>query len=459
MMNMKKPLSVLRERLSGITSSRKKVGIASAALGFLLTFGFLLSPASQPLHQTLFGNYEDELGITTESAVTDAEEESRQYSNTLTEETVQKGQSLYSVLSSLGLEPAEILDVTEKLKESFSARNFRPGKTYTVEKDPAGRFLCFTYKQTPSSIIHVQKDAESGDYSIWEEKLEYEIRTASLGGTISSTLSAELQQNKRYALIGQLQKLFADRINFRRDIQPGTSYNVLFEEKWLGDQFVGTGNILAAEISPGTTPYSAYRFTDSKGHTDYYDAKGNALKKRFCFVTPCSYSRVSSGYGYRVHPITRRRHFHGGVDLAARTGTPVRAVADGKIVFRGRKGAAGNMITINHANGYKSKYLHLSRFSSRSGYGRRVKQGEIIGYVGSTGRSTGPHLDFRMYRYGKPKNPLAVLRSAMPTQGVPKAEMNNFLTQIAVFRTQLETGNVLVAGIAENTSEPSSAIN
>ncbi len=459
MTNMNKPFSVLRERLSGITSSRKKIGFISASLGFLLTFGFLLSPASQPFHHALFGNYEDELGVTAESSASDAAEESRKYSNTLTEETVKKGQSLYSVLSSLGLGPGEIHNVTEKLKESFSARNFRPGKTYIVEKDPAGRFLCFTYKQTPSSIIHVQKDAESGDYSIWEEKLEYEVRTGALGGTISSTLSAELQQNERYALIGQLQKLFVNRINFRRDIQPGTSYNVLFEEKWLGNEFVGTGNILAAEISLGKIPYSAYRFTDSKGRTDYYDSKGNALNKRFCFVQPCNYSRVSSGYGYRVHPILRKRHFHGGVDLVARSGTPVRAVADGKIVFRGRKGAAGNMITINHANGYKSKYLHLSRFSSGSGYGQRVKQGEIIGYVGSTGRSTGPHLDFRMYRYGKPENPLAVLRSAMPTQGVPKAEMSNFLAQISVFRSQLETGNVLVAGIAKNAAEPSSAIN
>ncbi len=459
MMDCKKPFSVLRDRFSGSSLSTKAVGVAAAIAVVSALLFFSLSPASHTLFHTYFGNYEDELGQTAESAVADTTGENREASNTLTEETVRKGQSLYSVLSSLGLAPLEIHTVTEKLKGSFSARNFRPGKSYLVEKDPEGAFVGFTYKQTPSSIIHVQKDPESGGFGIWEETLEYSTRTGSLSGTIGSTLSAELQQNNRYALITQLQKLFAGTIDFRRDIQPGTAYTILFEEKWLDEEFAGIGNILAAEITLGQRPYGAYRFTDSKGNTSYYDAKGNSLNKRFCFIKPCNYSRVSSGYGYRVHPILRKRHFHGGVDLVARTGTPIRAVADGKIVFRGRKGAAGNMITITHANGYKSKYLHLSRFSSASGYGRRVKQGDVIGYVGSTGRSTGPHLDFRMYRYGKPKNPLAVLRASLPTRGVPKTEMQSFLAQIAVFRSQLERGDILVAGVTKPQRETSSNLN
>lgn len=454
-MDSKKLISETWNRFSKTMRTKKHAGLiaAIAVSAAVITSGFFLPNVS-----SLFKSYDDELGITAESELAEIEDGSSKFSNSIIEETIRKGQSLYSIFIDAGLTPNNIHEITEQLKGSFSIRNFRPGKSYLIEKDPSGSFLCFTYQQSPSMILHVQKDPEAGTFNIWKETFESQNRVSALTGTISSTLSAELQQKKRYALISQLQKLFAYKINFKRDIQPGTAYNILFEEQWVGDEFVSVGKILAAEIFTGNTPSTAYRFTDSKGNTAYYDAKGKSLKTSF-FVSPCNYSRISSRFGYRTHPILRKRHFHGGVDFAAPTGTPVYAVADGKVMFRGRKGAAGNMITIAHANGYHTKYLHLSRFSANARRGSRIKQGQVIGYVGSTGRSTGPHLDFRVLHNGKPKNPLVALKSAYETKGISKAEMDNFLAQISVFRSQLEYGDVFVAGLSKTAPENSTVLN
>ncbi|MCW8797280.1 MAG: M23 family metallopeptidase [Chlorobium sp.] len=457
MKHVKHQVSEYLERFFKLLHTKKHaVHITAVAISSVV----LLTGLFQPAVSSLFNSYEDELGSTGEEELVTIENEGSQYSNLIQESIIQKGESLYSILQHQGLSANDIHDITQQLKGSFSIKNFRPGKPYLIEKDPRGEFLCFTYQQSPSTILHVQKNPETYDFNIWQETFESQNRIAALSGTISSTLSAELQQHGRYALISQLQKLFAYKVNFKRDIQPGTTYNVLFEEEWVGNECVGIGKILAAEIYTGKTPATAYRFTDSKGNTGYYDSKGKSLKRsNALFVRPCNYSRISSRFGYRTHPVLRRRHFHGGVDLAAPRGTPVYAAADGKILFRGRKGAAGNMVTIAHPNGYHTKYLHLSRFSANARHGSRVKQGQVIGYVGSTGRSTGPHLDFRVVRNGKPQNPLIALKSVCEINGLPKAEMENFQAQISLFRMQLENNAILVAGNAKASSQTSSALN
>jgi len=457
MKHVKKQVSDKVELFFKVLRTRKYAGIFTAVSISTLV---LLTGLFQPLASSLFHSYEDELGSTGTEALVAIEDEESQYSNLIQEAIIQKGQSLYSILQDQGIAPNDIHAITQQLKGSFSIKNFRPEKPYLIEKDPQGEFLCLTYQQSPSTILHVQKNPETYDFNIWQETFESHNRVAALAGTISSTLSAELQQHGRYALISQLQKLFAYKVNFKRDIQPGTTYNILFEEEYVGNECVGIGKILAAEIYTGKNPATAYRYTDSKGNTGYYDSKGKSLKRsNSLFVKPCNYSRISSRFGYRTHPVLRRRHFHGGIDLAAPRGTPVYAAADGKIRFRGRKGAAGNMVTIAHPNGYHTKYLHLSRFSANARHGSRVKQGQVIGYVGSTGRSTGPHLDFRVIRNGKPQNPLIALKSVCEIKGLPKSEMNNFLAQISIFRMQLENRDILVAGISKPSSRTASALN
>ena len=431
--------------------------ISLSVLG--LSYGIRsITPAAEKLYSSIFVNYDDELGITEESAVVEIEQGEIPEKNSIVENKIQRGESLYILLTAHGLSPAEVNQVSQQLKGKFSVKSLRPGQSYRVEKDPENRFLSFSLQQSMISTLHLEKNLESGTFHVWKEIMEYDTRLASLTGTIESNLSLELQKNKRYSLIGQLQNLFASKINFRRDIHPGTSYRILYEENWLGEEYANSGNIMAAEISFNGSTYTAYRYTDAKGKTGYYDENGRSLNS-FFLAKPCNYSRISSGFGYRRHPILGRKHFHGGIDLAAPTGTPVYAVADGKIVYRGRKGAAGNMITINHSNGYYTKYLHLSRFSSKHPYGSKVHQGDIIGYVGSTGRSTGPHLDFRVIKNGKLQNPLTALKSSSSTRGVSKAEMQNFMAQLSVFRAQLNESNVLVANLSKKSIETSTALN
>lgn len=300
-------------------------------------------------------------------------------------------------------------------------------------------FSRLTWQASPTSILHLTKNPETGELSVNKETIEFETRIATLEGTLHTSFAQELSSKNRSSLSAKLNKILSSKINFRKDIQDGTAYKILFQEQWNGDTLAGTGDILAVEITTKGRKVNAYQFVDAKGKSSYYDEKGRALQQSRggLYINPCRYSRISSGFGYRIHPITHRRQFHGGVDLAAPTGTPVKAVADGKVIFRGRKGAAGNMITIAHSGGVHTMYLHLSRYASSSRYGNRVKQGDVIGYVGSTGRSTGAHLDFRIIKNGRPQNPMVALRQKAPTRKLSNAELQGFMVKIQTYKEQL----------------------
>ncbi len=398
------------------------------------------------------GTYIDELGFTGDGDYVVIEDESEIKKPAIDKKTIQPGESLYTILTSNGLTPKDVDAITRQLKGSFSIRGFRPGQNYEIEKNGEGLFQRFTYFQDRAVTIHIERESGSGDLKVRRDAKEYETRLAVIEGSVSETLASELAQKERSGLMRPTRKLFAGRLDFKRDIKPDSKFRLLFEEKWLDDEFISTGKIIAAEISVNKKNYTAYRYTDSKGKTGYYDEKGNALEapeQTAQFVQPCSYSRISSGYGYRVHPISRTRHFHGGVDMAARSGTPVKAVADGTVIFRGSKGGAGNMVTLKHPGGYHSQYLHLSRYAPKAGNGIRVRQGEIIGYVGSTGSSTGPHLDFRMIHNGKPVNPLTALSASKPEPGLSRQEKNSLLAEISVLKTQLDNNRMLAAGTAK----------
>ncbi|MBM3422854.1 MAG: peptidoglycan DD-metalloendopeptidase family protein [Chlorobi bacterium] len=403
------------------------------------------------IYQSTPGTWADELGFTGHDDYVVIDDASKEVKPSIHKKTVLSGESLYTILTSNGLTPTEVNAVTRQLKGSFSIRGFKPGQRYDLEKDASGDFRRFTYFQDRAVTIHIERESENGDMKVRRDAKEYENRTAAIEGTVSESLSRELTARERSGLMRPLRKLFASQVNFRRDIKPGTEFRILFEEKWLDDEFISTGKVLAAELSVARKQYSAYRYTDSNGDTAYYDDKGNRLDERKTaqFIQPCSYKRISSGFGYRIHPIHRTRHFHGGVDMAASTGTPVKAIADGVVIFRGSKGGAGNMITVRHSGGYHSQYLHLSRYAPTAGNGNKVRQGEVIGYVGSTGTSTGPHLDFRMIHNNKPINPVTALAMSKPEPGLSRRERNNLLAEISVLKAQLDNNRILVAETAK----------
>jgi murein DD-endopeptidase MepM/ murein hydrolase activator NlpD len=390
---------------------------------------------------------EDELGLNGESENVTLEEGENDPSLGIEKRTIQKGESVYTILTAAGLTPSEVHQLTTQLKGDKAVRGFRAGRSYEIEKAKNGRFVRFSWQSSPAVILHLVRDEQTGKLSVNRETIEFDTRVATLEGTLSTSLAKELRNRNRSSLSPQLKTILSSRLDFRKDIHIGTTYRILFQEQWNGTEFVGTGDILAVEIRSEGKYVNAYQFTNAKGDTAYYDEKGRSLAQgRSMFIQPCRFSHLSSGFGYRIHPVTRQHHFHGGVDLVAPTGTPVKAVADGRIIFRGRDGNAGNLVTIAHSRGMHTMYLHLSRFSPATRYGKMVRQGDIIGFVGSTGRSTGPHLDFRIVRNGRPQNPLVALKQKSQRKALSPSELHSFMAKVQTYQKQLgEQTPVMVA--------------
>jgi len=446
-------LFLLKLRRSALFRSRSRLFLPVSLLLIVLFFSvsFIRSATSggntphtasvSPFHalwHTLGIAGDDELGLNGESENVTIEEGENDPSLGIEKRTIQKGESIYTILIAAGLTPTEVHQLTSQLKGDKAVRGFRAGRSYEIEKAENGRFVRFSWQSGPAAILHLVRDEQSGKLSVNRESIEFDTRTATLEGTLSTSLAKELRNRNRSSLSPHLKTILSSRLDFRKDIHAGTTYRILFQEQWNGTEFVGTGDILAVEISSRGKHVNAYQFTDEKGSTAYYDEKGRpVVQGRTMFIQPCRFSRLSSGFGYRTHPVTRQHHFHGGVDLVAPIGTPVKAVADGRIIFRGRDGNAGNMVTIAHSRGLHTMYLHLSRFSPATRYGKMVRQGDIIGFVGSTGRSTGPHLDFRIVRNGRPQNPLVALKQKSRRKALSPSELRSFMAKVQTYQEQL----------------------
>ena len=320
--------------------------------------------------------------------------------------------------------------------EVFPLNKLRAGQPYTVTCDTSG-FCRFEYEVDTSTMLIVTKDKE-GNFEARLEPIQYEMALNKVNGTIQSSMfNAMTDQGETAALAVRLAEIFAWEINFIRDIQPEDSFSLLVEKRYRDGDFAGYGKILAAEFTNKGKLFEAYVHVDDKGKDQYYDAGGESLKRAF-LKAPLSFTRISSRFSMnRKHPILGYSRPHPAVDYAAPTGTPVMTVGDGTVSFVGRGKGAGNYITIQHPNNYETSYLHLSRFAKGLKKGQKVSQGEVIGYVGSTGYSTGPHLDFRMKQNGNWVNP----ETALTPRAAPldKSEKEAFLGRRDVFR-QLMSG-------------------
>jgi hypothetical protein len=254
-----------------------------------------------------------------------------------------------------------------------------------------------------------------------------EIHTlAMLNGKISGSLyQSILRAGGDGVLAMELADVFSWHVDFRTDLRRGDDFAIIAESWLTGHSKPRWGRILAAQLEVSDEVFSAVGFPSKDGELRYYDANGNALHKAF-LKSPLKYTRISSGYSNRrFHPILKINRPHRGVDYAAPYGTPVRAVADGVVSTARWMGEGGRTVEIRHANRLKTRYHHLAKYAKRIRRGRRVSQGDIIGYVGSSGLSTGPHLDFRVYRNGRPINPQKMKQP--PGHPVPSDERERFL--------------------------------
>ena len=290
-----------------------------------------------------------------------------------------------------------------------------------------------------TSINRKLKIIKQNDQYIVDELVrDFEIRKEVASSTITNSLFLAGQRvGMSDSLIMELANIFGWDIDFALDIRTGDHFSVIYEEMYLDGNKIKDGAIIAAEFVNAGESYRAIRYTDSKGKTDYYSQNGRSMRKPF-LRTPVDFARVSSGFNLRrKHPVLNKIRAHRGVDYAASTGTPIKASGDGKIIHRGTKGGYGRTIIIKHGTQYSTLYAHMYKYARNTQTGKRVKQGQIIGYVGSSGLATGPHLHYEFRINGVHRNPLTVkLPDAKP---LPKEELIRFVNNSANIIAQLDT--------------------
>lgn len=318
---------------------------------------------------------------------------------------VSRYQTFADLVTSYGVSYKSAVQLAEAVRGDFDVREMQRGQQYRVYINPwLERVQYLVYQIDP--VRHVVFDVQNPSNSRIERR-SVEREWTVVQGKIENSLYEALTSNgaaPRLAL--RLSEVFAWQIDFFR-IQPGDSFRILYEKRTVNGKVLSPGKILAASVDHKEERYFGVRFDDGNG-AQYFDREGESLRRQL-LKAPLRYSRISSGFSQsRYHPVLERRRPHHGVDYAAPTGTPVKAVGSGTVLKAGHYGNNGNYIKIRHNETYSSGYLHLSDIADGVSPGAEVQQGETIGYVGSTGLSTGPHLDYRLWKHGTPVDPYEI---------------------------------------------------
>lgn len=341
--------------------------------------------------------------------------------------TVQAGDSLALFFKRISLPAVELHELLTTINHATWLKKLLPGQVIDVELDLDNKLQMLNLKIDALKDLVIKRDENNKFFSEIIHK-EVERKTAFGSSKINDSLYlAGKHAHLSDKLIMELAQIFEYDIDFALDIRIGDSFKVLFEEQFAEGKKVGSGPILAAEFITQGKKFQAFRYVDDHGKASYVKADGQSIRKAFV-RSPVEYTRISSHFNLkRKHPVLHKIRAHKGVDYAAPTGTPVKASGNGKIIFVGRKGGYGNTVIIQHGTKYSTLYAHLSRFNKNAAPGKFVKQGDVIGYVGSTGLASGPHLHYEFRVNGVHQNPLTV---ALPNgQGVPPHQLKAYEKQ------------------------------
>lgn len=324
---------------------------------------------------------------------------------------IEKGATASTILNEW-LSKAEVYQLASATDKTFRLTKIRRGRPYRVVTTD-GEFTRFEYEIDNDQYLSVAK-TEDG-FAAERKDIKYDIITERVNGVITSSLYEALTATgEKASLAVRIGDIFGWEIDFIRDIRKNDNFTVVVEKRFRDGKFQGYGDILAARFVNQGNAHEGYYLKDKDGFTQYYTAEGKNLRRAF-LKAPLKFSRISSKYtNRRLHPILKTYRPHNGIDYAAPRGTPVSAIGNGKVIKVARSRGAGKYVKIRHSNGYESAYLHLNRFAKGMRVGKKVKQGQTIAYVGSTGLSTGPHLDFRMRKNGKYINPARATNPRAP---------------------------------------------
>ena len=336
--------------------------------------------------------------------------------------TIAQGDTASALLGNF-FTAAELHELNRQCKEVFPLTRLSAGQSYRLclSNDDFERF---EYDIDRDEQLIISRDEEK-QFSIQRIPIPYTTETVRVRGQIESSLfEAVTDTGESDVLAMNLADIFAWDIDFILDIRKGDSFQALVEKRYREGQPAGYGRILAAEFTNQGETFQAFLYQDGDKRPDYYDAEGQSLRKAF-LKAPLSFSRISSGFTMRrFHPITKTWKAHPAIDYAAPPGTPIKSVGDGVIIKKGYTRGNGNYVKIRHNSSYETLYLHMKGFAKKIAKGKRVAQGQTIGYVGSTGLATGPHLCFRMYKNGSPVNPHRV--KAPSAKPVSKTNLADF---------------------------------
>ncbi len=373
---------------------------------------------------------------------TEAEETTSEENNWHTV-TIKSGDTLASIFSKNELSASTTHAIATLNDQTKALRYIRPGQKIHLLLDDQGQLRQMKYEPDITSTVLIQR---AEDQSFHSRIINYQLDAYPVyrEGVIESSLfeaaaSADIPEN----VIMDLASIFGWDIDFSLDIRRGDKFGIVYNELYKDDVKIRTGRILAAEFINNRKHYRAVYYTDPKGNGDYFDESGRSMRKAF-LRSPVEFSRISSKFSNkRWHPVLSKWRSHKGVDYAASRGTPVRASGDGKIVHSGTKGGYGRTIIIQHGSRYTTVYGHLHRYAKGARSGRKVKQGQIIGYVGSSGLATGPHLHYEFRVNGVHRNPLTVrLPEAKP---VHSTYLSHFREKTRVYLSMLELMETTVA--------------
>lgn len=338
---------------------------------------------------------------------------------------VANGDTLSTVFAKVGLPSKTVHDVLASSKEARQLSRLKVGQSLVFQLTDQGEFASLHSPISKLESIRVDR-SEDNSYVFKKEQITPEVSTAYAHGEIESSLFlAAKRAGLSHNLTMDLANVFGYDIDFAMDIRTGDTFEVIYEEKIVDGERVGTGNILAARFTNRGKPFTAIRYTNKQGNSSYYTSEGDSMRKAF-IRTPVDFARISSRFSNgRKHPILNKIRAHKGVDYAAPRGTPIKSAGDGKVLLAGRKGGYGNTVVIQHGNRYRTLYAHMQGFAKGVSNGATVRQGQIIGYIGTTGLSTGPHLHYEFQVDGTHVDPLGLkLPMADP---IAKNEKQRFL--------------------------------
>jgi len=352
--------------------------------------------------------------------------------------TVKSGDNLSLIFPRVGLTARDVYNVTQLDKSDIKPLlNLKPGQIIhfgTLPNEEAKSLEALKIVLDPLNTFYINKLEES--YEAKMETRDVDIKQQHVTGEIENSLFLSgLTAGLSDKVIMEMAYIFGWDIDFALDLRKGDHFKLIYGEHYLDGEKIADGEILAAEFTNRSKTFRAVRFSDAEGRGQYYSPEGHSMRKTFT-RTPVPLSRISSRFNpNRKHPVLKTNRPHRGVDYAARTGTPILATGDGKVAFKGRKGGYGRTVILSHGGKYTTLYAHMSRYKKGLRTGQRVRQGQTIGYIGSSGLATGPHLHYEFRVNGVHRNPLTV---ALPkAEPLPKKYRAEFKEQAAPLLAQL----------------------